>query len=38
MEWESVKTNVFAAKDAFPMEEEFNGVMGLNAINILDLH
>jgi hypothetical protein len=36
-EWESVRTNVTAAKNAFN-EDEFNGVMGLNAIEILDLH
>jgi len=37
IEWESVKTNVAAAEDAFT-EEEFVGVMGANAIEILGLH
>ena len=36
-EWESVRTNVTAAKMAFH-EDEFDRVMGLNAIRILDLH
>jgi hypothetical protein len=35
-EWESVKTNVTAAKEAFT-ETEFQGVMGGNAIAILGL-
>ena len=35
--WESVRTNVTAAKMAFN-EDECDGVMGLNAIKILDLH
>jgi hypothetical protein len=35
VEWESVKTNVIAAKDAFT-DEEFNGVMGENAISIFE--
>lgn len=35
-EWESVTTNVQAAKEAFT-EDEFIGVMGLNAIDILGL-
>jgi hypothetical protein len=35
-EWESVKTNVAAAGDAFT-EKEFVGVMGANAIEILGL-
>ena len=37
VEWESVRSNVLAAKDAF-IDDEFDGVMGLNAIQILDLH
>jgi hypothetical protein len=36
-EWESVKTNVAAAEEAFT-EMEFGGVMGGNAIEILGLH
>jgi hypothetical protein len=35
-EWESVKTNVEAAKSVFT-EEEFVGVMGQNAIEFLGL-
>ena len=35
--WESVRTNVTAAEQAFN-GDEFDGVMGLNAIKILDLH
>jgi len=37
VEWESVRSNVLSAKDAFN-GDEFDGVMGLNAIQILDLH
>jgi len=36
VEWESVKTNVIAAQDAFT-EDEFEEVMGENAIRILNL-
>ena len=35
IEWESVRTNVLAVKDAFTTEEEFHGVL---AMSILDLH
>jgi len=36
-EWESVKTNVAAAKETFVDQEELAGVMGLNAIKLLGL-
>jgi hypothetical protein len=37
-EWESVKTNVTAAEEAFNHKNELVGVMGKNAIEILGLH
>jgi aminocarboxymuconate-semialdehyde decarboxylase len=37
-EWESVKTNVLAAEETFQSPDELAGVMGENAIKILDLH
>ena len=37
-EWESVRTNVTAAEETFTDEAELAGVMGQNAIRILDLH
>jgi hypothetical protein len=37
-EWESVKTNVNAAEEAFKEVDELSGVMGKNAIEILGLH
>jgi hypothetical protein len=37
LEWESVKLNVKAAEDTFE-QEQLDGVMGGNAIDILGLH
>jgi hypothetical protein len=37
-EWESVKTNITAAEEAFNDQNELAGVMSKNAIEILGLH
>lgn len=37
VEWESVKTNVEAAEEAFIDQSELEGIMGRNAIEILGL-
>jgi hypothetical protein len=38
MEWQSVRTNVAAAEETFTDQNELDGVMGRNAIEILGLN